>query len=265
MATTPPPPSELRIPPTPRHGPGYDAYEPYAPRHSARLASQRCSRNTRSTPPPGFPNAQVQPGLKSARKQRNAEVETLSPPGSIHGTPRKNQLGRLRGFARTHSLDNTFDSNNNSDTLDPEPPLPKQPSLQAFPSTLTNGMLPTPAKTPKKKAVGDVSTTARTLFPPSSMSGRGKKGKKVSAFSLESFSDDPSVVQSQIEIYTDSRDRIPELHDTEENLFYRKPADVETTRKPTTRPSRTRKVEEGKRDKGIYEALKRDDGMVYVL
>lgn len=122
---------------------------------------------------------------------------------------------------------------------------------------MTEGMLPTPAKTPRKKPVGDVGTTARSLFPPSSSSGR-KKTKKHTGFSLDSFEESgPS--GNQIQIYTDSRDRIPEVDQSEDNPFTKRPAPS----MPTTRSSRRR--DGGKRDKEVDEAIDREDGMVYVL
>jgi hypothetical protein len=114
-------------------------------------------------------------------------------------------------------------------------------------------MLPTPAKTPRKKPFDNVGSTAQVLFPTLSSQ---KKKKKQTGFSLDSFTNDPSQGES-IQIYTDSRDRIPEVDESEENPFYKKP-----TPNTNTRPSR-RKT--GGRDKEVDEALNREDGMVYVL
>lgn len=126
---------------------------------------------------------------------------------------------------------------------------------------MTEGMLPTPAKTPRKKAVGDAGSTARTLFPqhppPSSMR---KKGRKNIGFSLESFNEDGAQDGSQIQIYTDSRDRIPELDESEENPFHKKP--VKSNHHTRTSGRREDRLE---RDKEINESVKRRDGMVYVL
>ncbi|KAK5673676.1 hypothetical protein LTS12_029805, partial [Elasticomyces elasticus] len=130
-------------------------------------------------------------------------------------------------------------------------------------------MLPTPAKTPKKKAVGDMDTTARALFPPAS--GRPKKNKHT-GFSLDSFNDDSTPGQTSIQIYTDCRDRIPEVDESEENLFYKPKAEaVQTPKNTTTRAPRKPKAGESKqekrlkRDREIDDAVKRDDGMVYVF
>jgi hypothetical protein len=124
-------------------------------------------------------------------------------------------------------------------------------------------MLPTPAKTPRKKAVGDAGTTARALFPNTSTS---KKGQKYSGFSLESFHEDPSENHGQIQIFTDSRDRVPKMHEAEENPFYKKPNGEHTNITATgSRTSKRRKVEEVERSEEVQEALDRDDGMLYVL
>lgn len=112
--------------------------------------------------------------------------------------------------------------------------------------------------------------TARTLFPHSS---RPKKSRKHTGFSLDSFNDDPAQNQTQIQIYTDSRDRIPEVAQNEESLFY-KPKETKTAqtpRNPPPAPSKKTKAVEAKqvkelnRDKEIDDAVKREDGMFYVL
>ncbi|KAL2810674.1 hypothetical protein BJX63DRAFT_307114 [Aspergillus granulosus] len=242
MATTPPPPSCLRMPPTPRHGAGYDQYEPYSTRHSARLASQRASAESCTTPPPSFPISQGRGASRSVKQ--TAESETLSPPGSPNrNTPQRKMSSR--GRAATQSLDNQ----------DPfkaaKPAHPNSSSL--FRPTMTEGMLPTPAKTPRKKPVDNVGSTARVLFPP--MSGQKKK-KKQTGFSLDSFTDEPSQGES-IQIYTDSRDRIPEVDESEANPFYNKPS-TNTSIRPAIRKTK-------RRDKEVDEALDREDGMVYVF
>ncbi|CBF76392.1 hypothetical protein AN4960.2 [Aspergillus nidulans FGSC A4] len=239
MATTPPPASFLRIPPTPRHGNGYDQYEPYSTRQSARLATQKASAESRTTPPPSFPISKGRGTSRSTKKQKTTETESLSPPGSPM-SPRKTMLGR-RVATQIDDEDPFNDAK-----------LAHSHRSRLFRTTMTEGMLPTPAKTPRKKPVDNAGSTARVLFPQPGQ----KKKKKQTGFSLDSFSDDPSQGDS-IQIYTDSRDRIPEVDESEENPFYQKPS---TNTKP--RPSRpmTRS-----RDKEVNEALKREDGMVYVF
>ncbi|KAL6236915.1 hypothetical protein BDW75DRAFT_205648 [Aspergillus navahoensis] len=239
MATTPPPASFLRIPPTPRHGNGYDQYEPYSTRHSARLASQRSYTESRTTPPPSFPISRVRGTSGSTKKQKTAETESPSLPASPM-SPRKKMSGR--SVTTQHDDEDPFNA---------AKPAHSHPS-RLFRTTMTEGMLPTPAKTPRKKPVDNAGTTARVLFPQPGQ----KKKKKQTGFSLDSFNDDPSQGDS-IQIYTDSRDRIPEVDESEENPFYQKPS---TGTKPRPSKPRTRS-----RDKEVDEALKREDGMVYVF
>ncbi|KAF7115990.1 hypothetical protein CNMCM5793_003823 [Aspergillus hiratsukae] len=267
MATTPPPPSTLRIPPTPRHGAGYDQYEPYSTRYSSRLAGQRASRESRATPPPSFATAHTKPGARSAKKQSNDEFEALSPPGSVFGSSRKKHSGQTRTSAATHSLEDHPVSDSSDPFTTAELSHTRQRSLQKYRPTMTDGMLPTPAKTPRKKAVGAVGDTARTLFPAtqSSASSRSKKTKKDTAYSLDSFIDNATRGASQIEIYTDSRDRIPEIDESEGNPFYKKHNHQESTSHETARASRRSRREETKRDQEVDEAIKRKDGMFYVF
>ncbi|KAL5050099.1 hypothetical protein BDW71DRAFT_174744 [Aspergillus fruticulosus] len=241
MATTPPPASFLRIPPTPRHGNGYDQYEPYSTRHSARLASRQASTESRTTLPPSFPIpiSQGRGTSRSTKKQKTAGTESLSPPGSPM-SPRKKMSGR--------SVATRLDE---EDPFNAAKPAHSHPS-RLFRTTMTEGMLPTPAKTPRKKLVDNAGSTARVLFPQPGQ----KKKKKQTGFFLDSFSEDPSQDDS-IQIYTDSRDRIPEVDESEENPFYQKPS---TSTKPRSSKPKTRS-----RDKEVDEALKREDGMVYVF
>ncbi|RAH53216.1 hypothetical protein BO85DRAFT_382172 [Aspergillus piperis CBS 112811] len=251
MATTPPPPSTLRIPPTPRLGAKYDDYEPYSTRYSARLASQRAARDreSRTTPPPTFPSSKT-----TANKYDMDESDTLSPPGSAQTSPRKLKSARATGLFATHSLGGPSGTHD-SDPFGAEPSSLRHQSRSLRP-TMTEGMLPTPAKTPRKKAVADVGNTARVLFPPPP-SAR-KKTKKHTGFSLDSFCEDNAQGGSEIQIYTDSRDRIPEVDESEDNPFYNKP----TVSNTTTRASRRK---ESRRDKEIDDSLNREDGMLYVF
>ncbi|KAJ5924776.1 hypothetical protein N7466_008963 [Penicillium verhagenii] len=179
MATTPPPPSPsaLRVPTAPRHGAGYDAFEPYAPRYSARLASQRASRSKETTPP-SCPNSPSK-SKASPRKYRKTDETTISPPNS---------------YSRSRDFDTHLSSR------------------RGITSSLTSGLppshidaFPTPAKTPlKKKVTGDLSSTSRALFPSAS-----KMAHRMTPFPFSVDGLDASEDRSSIDIFTDSRDRIP--------------------------------------------------------
>lgn len=222
MASTPPPPSpsSLRVPKAPLHGAGYDTFEPYPTRSSARLAQR--SRSKETTPPmyPGSPSKGRSQG--SPRKYRKVEETTLSPPGS-HSKSRANERrGRLANALNYDEPQNTRLSS-------------------AFPpssGTLESQALPTPAKTPSKKKIhGDLSSTARTLFPPSA-----KMSSKVKTpFSLDSF-DESSGPSRGIEIFTDSRDRIPAPSQQAVNPFRTQAGLDSDSDRPVTRSSRRVRV-----------------------
>lgn len=138
-------------------------------------------------------------------------------------------------------------------------------------------MLPTPAKTPRKRPAQPASalkSTARVLFPtlPTSASEtipspkkKVKKGRKYNGFSLDSFTSEEGNEgeDGNIAIFTDSKDRVPELDEREDNPFYVKQSNVKPTGSNVSR--RKKVVEEIKRDPKVEEALNRDDGLVYVL
>ena len=123
-------------------------------------------------------------------------------------------------------------------------------------------MLPTPVKTPRKKEVkASLKPTARVLFPhrldtvedPTPIPK--KRGKKI-GFSLDS---PRAGSDGRIEIFEDSKDKIPELDESADNPFY----ENEETR--STKRKGKRKAEESDHDREVQEILERDEGMIYVL
>ncbi|WEW55073.1 hypothetical protein PRK78_000501 [Emydomyces testavorans] len=142
--------------------------------------------------------------------------------------------------------------------------------------TITAGMLPTPAKTPRKKTVPDSGAVARTLFtkPTQAMDSeqaphKRARGKKYSGFSLESFHSDPQQANlDSIEIYTDVRDRIPTMNPSDDNPFisHLKEADTPNDDESDGKAKR-RKLGKGskERDSMVDEMINRDDGVLYVF
>lgn len=126
-------------------------------------------------------------------------------------------------------------------------------------------MLPTPAKTPQKepdeKMKANVRAVARNLFSNEAddMLTPKRKAKKYSGLTLDSFTAEE--VNNPIEIFTDSRDRVPVVDNADENPFY---GDHAAT--PVQTRARGKQVSipgEGKQD--MNEVLHREDGIVYVL
>lgn len=61
---------------------------------------------------------------------------------------------------------------------------------------------------------------------------------------------------SKIEIYTDSKDRVPTLDEDEANPFLSRNA---------AKPNKRRKNKVAEKDEEMEEAVRNDDGLVYVL
>lgn len=155
-------------------------------------------------------------------------------------------------------------------------PFEQQPSLKAATS-----MLPTPVKTPRKKPVQTkaVNAVARQLFstvPPRPESvedamptPRKRRNKRHVGFSLYSSLEDEEDANSegQIQIYTDSKEKVPVLDPTEDNPFYEPPEQRAPPPEPSKgRSSRKRKAAPNTEDrKEVKDAFDRKEGMVYVL
>jgi hypothetical protein len=137
-------------------------------------------------------------------------------------------------------------------------------------TTRATGMLPTPAKTPSKhpdeKTKANVRSVARNLFSSDNdvLPSPRKKPKKYSGLALESFTAED--MEDSIEIFTDSRDRVPEKDDTAGNPFYGDIEGAAIEPEPTKRRTRRKHVTiPGEGKETIEEAIRRDDGIVYVL
>ena len=134
--------------------------------------------------------------------------------------------------------------------------------------------IPTPVKTPKKKNVPNINATARALFQDANgdtdliapSPRRGRKNKRYNGFSLESFKAEEDN-GGRIQIFTDNRDKVPEADTNESNPFLDLPAPGEGSRvKRLAGGSKRRKVSGEKRiDPQVDQAIKNDEGMVYVL
>ena len=154
----------------------------------------------------------------------------------------------------------------------------KDPTVQNPSLNLAASMLPTPVKTPRKKPGQPVAVqaAARVLFPsrPDTVEDampnpRKKRNKRHVGFSLYSSMEDDGDVgsENQIEIYTDSKDKIPELDPSEDNPFYEKRVQTVGFPEPQKKKSSKKRKAEHSIDASaeIEEAFNREEGMVYVL
>jgi hypothetical protein len=126
-------------------------------------------------------------------------------------------------------------------------------------------MLQTPAKTPRKRAAnGGINGTARVLFPGRPVNVEDampapKKGRKSKTFNPFSIPEEGEAVgsSSKIEIYTDSKERVPTRDDDDGNPFLSKNA-----AKPNKRQKSKARTEQ---ETMMEQATRSEEGMVYVL
>ncbi|KAK2802701.1 hypothetical protein FQN51_004225 [Onygenales sp. PD_10] len=270
MATTPPP-RTIRTPPTPRHGARFDPFEPYSTRQSARLAKRHTSRGSPGLSTPSSPDSLTRADLSTDGQKCHNNPNGFSPPQSAQNSPARRSPRTAKDASQDTQRHSLFDNTRRQtshlfhSTAETANNSSKSSSRH---TTLTANMLPTPAKTPRKKTVPNPSAVARTLFnhrqqhlDPEMPTPKRQKGKKFKGFSLESFNAElDNEEKDKIVIFTDSRDRIPEVHETADNPFISRPDEAE--------PSTPDTADEGqgtKRDEKVEEALHREDGMLYVF
>ena len=271
MATTPPVTTVIHSPSTPRHR--GETSRHYGTRQSTR------TRGARAVHTPPSDTRSVHEQLASFKKRKTSSshstVTPHSPPSSTHTSPRhKIVRGKTSGASDTtnihkRTMDDLVqarDSTNNEQAI----------SNQAQPAGPS--ALPTPVSLPRKKAVSRkfVDSTARVLFPSRADPAedamptprKNRKNRKHVGFSLySSMEDDGTSSEDRIQIYTDSKDKVPELDMSEDNPFIERPQE----QSPHPGPLKPRSGSKRKNSPRIQsnpqieEAFNRDQGMVYVL
>lgn len=144
------------------------------------------------------------------------------------------------------------------------PPTSNPVNAPVASSSRSGAMLPTPSKTPSKpaneKTNAEISAFARNLFPSDDARMR-RKGKTYAGLGMDSFTAKPE--DEHIEIFTDTKDSIPEVDTSEANPFYTGPTKQQAAPSPRRSPRKVAIPGEGAQS--VEEATRREDGMVYVL
>jgi hypothetical protein len=149
--------------------------------------------------------------------------------------------------------------------ITPKPQSQRNPKDAQTASSDTQ-MLPTPAKTPRKqpdaKAEAASRAVARNLFGSDAdiLATPQKKAKRYIGLSMDSFRAEE--VEEDIEIFTDSRDRVPEIDNSADNPFYGDHAVAEAS---VRRSKRKQVVIPGESKQTVEDAVKRSDGVLVVL
>ncbi|KAI3324246.1 hypothetical protein HD806DRAFT_494514 [Xylariaceae sp. AK1471] len=248
---TPSPPGSVHTPNTPKYG-YCDSWEPFSPRKSARISSRQQSTNR--TPSP-------RSSLQSTRASTKS-LTTFSTPAT---SPQKKRLPTMDSVRRASGALTAKSTADAADSLGISPKPQKKPQGNLTTSQST-GMLPTPAKTPRKepdaKTQAASHAIARNLFGTAAdaMATPKKRAKKYTGLTLDSFKAED--VEENIEIFTDSRDRVPVVDSRAENPFY---GDHVVTEPSNRRSKRKQVTIPGEGKQAIEDAVKRSDGMLVVF
>ncbi|KAI1141818.1 hypothetical protein F5Y05DRAFT_373887 [Hypoxylon sp. FL0543] len=255
--STPSPPARVHTPGTPKHGYN-DSWEPYSPRKSARISAQRSAQRTPS------PRA---PSRSHNRVSTRSSADAFSTPAF---SPVKKRMPAMDSVRRASGNLTAGGVANAADSLGTGSSHNSHEKPMATNTTRSAAMLPTPSKTPQKrpdeKAQAKIGAVARSLFPEADSvpSPKKRKTKKYSGLTLESFTAEE--VDEPIEIFTDTRDRIPVADKKAPNPFYGNESSTTPKREQPARRSRSKPVTipgEGKQT--VDEALHREDGILYVF
>ncbi|KAK8130963.1 hypothetical protein PG984_007401 [Apiospora sp. TS-2023a] len=232
-ASTPPPPSRVHTPSTPKHG-YMDNWEPFSPRKSARISEKAIKNRTPS------------PRSSTSRNTTSRSTSTL------FGTPAASPKKRAPAMDSVRRAATHLTAESSSDAAG----LLGIPGSKSHAASAArgSGMLPTPAKTPSNNKKRDVEieagvrAAARTLFHDevdTITSSRKKRSKKYTGVGLESFNAEE--IDEPIEIFTDSRDRLPQVDHSLDNPFYGETSAAAVAEPPSD------------------AALDRSDGTVYIF
>ncbi|CEI40666.1 hypothetical protein FVEN_g1562 [Fusarium venenatum] len=253
-STTPPPPSNIRTPPTPRLG-YQDHWEPFSPRKSARISSKR----TR-TPSPGASDRQLRSPQTAKKSSKHLNAAIASPMTQKKRIP-------ANDFVRRATENMHAETSRDGAS--------RRTHERSSSSVIgAGGMLPTPSKTPQKppteKKTAHIKAVARNLFSSETdeaiLTPKKRSAKKYSGISLESFAVEE--IEEPIEIFTDTRDRVPVRDEREDNPFLssENPFFSEAPHAGPSKRHDKRKVKvPGEGVKTVDELADRKDGMVYTF
>lgn len=273
MATTPPSRTVVHTPSTPLHGARYDSYERCSARKNTRDSIQH-SKRASQTPPPSF-NFTTQTISSSDTRvvlNRRHIAHTYSPPSSANNSPPKKLL-RSRKVIDSVKMDGTNPSFG-STSFQYSQDVTSNSSLHPPTANIAPTMLPTPAKTPRKKKINSntIANAARVLFPARSdaadevMPTPRKRRKPVGSIFGGSREEGDTTVERRISIYTDSKERMPEVDTSEENPFYSNPSNSRIDKElGKVKGSKKAMKNVLQKEKQLDDSIDHDKGMLYVL
>lgn len=260
MTTTPPLQASVHVPPTPRHGANFDTYRTYS-HHKA------VDRSDPATLPGTF--APLHRSHTDAKSRLSRGISPSLSNEMLHQAEGNNLRGGRTG---NHSPRDSKrqESPFSADTTTMSSSDPK--NAVSLPHQAPDHGLPTPAKTPRKKQVeasSVIRSTARVLFPSNdedlmpTPQKEGRRSRRRAGFSLDDSFEGPEH-EEHIKIFTDSKEKVPELDTTEDNPFYSNPVNEGASKAWETKSKKNRKTGVTS-SQFIEEAFNHEEGMVYVL
>jgi hypothetical protein len=240
-----PSPTEIHTPDAPRFGAFHDKGGPLSPRRSSRISGRTRDRTpspTRSTAtssPKKRAGQPLAPALASPRKR-----------------PAPDMVRRASGVVTSESKPMAASVLDGQDA-----PSKLRPDLLKVPR---GGMLLTPVKTPQQteeKPAVNVESIARTLFNDDSVSSPRRQAKTKTT--VETSFEASEEITVKIDIFTDSKERVPEKDESNSNPFWQPSGKAFAKTEKVSRakvwiPAEQRAI-------SVDEASKRNDGQVRVF
>ncbi|KAF2457775.1 hypothetical protein BDY21DRAFT_16330 [Lineolata rhizophorae] len=300
----PPEGRRVHTPPAPLHGPKFDEWDPYSsPRRSSRVAAQQEQKVKQTSSVENTPtrsgraaasNSLGEPSSPTSSRKRGGMMAAASggsgglrSGGSAHKhrispppmSPSKRARATPRKSGAKHLLAQEYTESDSANEDEEAPPSMRK--LRSAPAaTMTNpgAMFPTPVKTPNKPDGEDetpkkaaLSSTARVLFPssrtakPEDAMPTPRRRRKHLPFTLGSFEDEVATQDGdQIQIYTDTKERIPELDEGEDNPFVT-PKGRKTKQHETPKRKKERSKEAEEEEERMQERVRNNEGLIYVF
>ncbi|KAI9704478.1 MAG: hypothetical protein M1820_005552 [Bogoriella megaspora] len=265
MAVTPPPPGRAHTPPAPHHGAIHDSFEPFSPRRSRRV-SERVQKSPADGTSLSMKRQRTERAVTPTRKTPSKRIssQTYSPPSS----PASPQSNLKRPIPHTEDATDGSRSRNGVSLGTKASSLLRSSHADAAAS------LPTPSKTPRKKpgpSQAALSSTSRILFSnrPASLADtmptpRKGRYRKPNGYGLDgSVEDGDADASDNIEVYTDSKERVPVKDKDSDNPFVTSPEDDSQARR-RREPTKIRKNLSAS-EKRMEQAAENGEGLIYVF
>ena len=238
----------------------YDEYQPYSPRRSGRLGVKRAQAGHDTHMHESLNKGSIGKNIRHKSAMCRTTSQTFSPPSSPEPTMDKSSsprapYGHQFDISSEHITDVEHDAAKGA-------PKSTAPSDAAF-----LNMLPTPVKTPRKKVVHQDSlrSTARLLFTsrpidPNDVMPTPRKARQTKAqlaSTLDNHAEPYAMPKAQkMHIFTDSKERDPEVDASEDNPFVTRQG-MRTTRSHV-------RIRSGLGD-AVDGAVENNEGLVYTL